>query len=127
MIVVLIHWKVHPEQAMVNAFLNYWKGTLTIKDRTGLIGELLTEPGSESDYDWITWPLTESDAEYKSFVTVGCWSSADEFHAQVGQYFETAIGLQTFEFAPRVRTVLTPVCRRMGNGRLPVDDSHGVK
>ena len=126
MTIVLIHWKIRPEQEMVDAFLNYWKTTLTVKDRTGLIGEFLAEPGSKDEYSWITWSLAGCEGQYRSFVTVGCWSSADEFHAQIKNYFETKVGAQEFEFAPRVRTIMNSLYCRIGNGRLPVHDSDGV-
>ena len=126
MIIVLIHWKIRPEQKMVDKFLKFWRATATIDDRRGLIGEFLTEPHSIAEYDWITWPLAGCEGKYRSFITVGCWSSADEFSRQVGQYFETSSGPQPFEAEPRIRTVLKPKCWRMGDGVLPVHDSGGV-
>ena len=37
MIVVLIHWKIRPEQEMVDEFLKFWRETAIIDDRRGLL------------------------------------------------------------------------------------------
>ena len=126
MTIVLIHWKIRPEQKMVDKFLKFWRATATIDDRRGLIGEFLTEAHSTAEYGWITWQLTGCEGKYRSFVTIGCWNSADEFYAQIGKYFETSSGQHAFEAEPRKRTVLKPKCWRMGDGALPVHDSGAV-
>ena len=126
MIVVLIHWKIKPEDEMVAEFLKYWRKAAIIDDRQGLIGEFLTEAHSRSEYSWITWDLTECEGEYRSFITVGLWNSAEEFHAQIGKHFGTSSGLESFEAKRRVRTVMKPKCWRMGDAMLPVHDSGGV-
>ena len=126
MIIVLIHWKIKPEPKMVAKFLKSWKETAVVSDRRGLIGEFLTEAHSTAEHSWITWHLTGCEGKYRSFVNVGYWSSAEEFHAQIGKHFETAAGLREFEAEPRVRTVLAPKCWRMGDGALPSHDSGGV-
>lgn len=111
---------------MVEKFLQFWKQSAVIEDRRGLVGEFLTEAYSTAEYGWITWQLTGCEGEYRSFVNVGYWSSAEEFHAQVGKYFETSTGLKEFEAEPRKRVVLKPTCWRMGDGTLPIQDSGGV-
>ena len=126
MIVVLIHWKIKPEQERVDEFLDFWRKTATINDRRGLIGEILTEGYSTEEYDWITWPLTGSEGKYRSFVNIGYWNSAEEFHEQIGKYFETSTGPKGFEAEPRIRTVMKPKCWRMGDSDLPIHDSGGV-
>ena len=127
MVIVLIHWKINPEQGMVDEFLKFWRETATIDDRQGLIGEFLTEPHSKGEYRWITWPLTGCEGNYRSFINVGYWTSVEEFYAQVGRHFETSSGPKPFEAAPRVRTVMTPRCWRIGSGALPPHDSSGVQ
>jgi len=126
MIIVLIEWKIKPEPEMVEKFLNSWKKEAVVSDRRGLIGEFVTEAHSTAEYGWITWQLTGCEGKYRSFINVGYWSSAEEFHAQVGKYFETSGGLKEFEAEPRVRAVLKPNCWRMGDGTLPIHDSSGV-
>jgi len=126
MIIVLIEWKIKPEPEMVEKFLRFWKKKAVVSDRRGLIGEFLTEAHSTAEYGWITWQLTGCEGKYRSFINIGYWSSAEEFHAQVGKYFETSAGLKEFEAEPRVRAVLKPNCWRIGDGTLPIHDSGGV-
>lgn len=123
MVIVVIHWKIKPD--MVDEFLDFWKTSAVISDRTGLIGEFLSEGHSTAEFDWITWPMTGREGIYRSFVTVGYWNSGDEFQAQVGRYFETSTGPQDFEAEPRLRTALKPKVWRIGDSRLPIHDSHG--
>ena len=126
MIIVLIEWKIKPEPEMVEKFLRFWKKKAVVSDRRGLIGEFLTEAHSTAEYGWITWQLTGCEGKYRSFINIGYWSSAEEFHAQVGKDFETSAGLKEFEAKPRVRAVLKPNCWRIGDGTLPIHDSGGV-
>lgn len=126
MTIVLIHWKIRPEQKMVDEFLKFWRETAVIDDRRGLVGEFLTEAHSKDEYAWITWQLTGCEEKYRSFITVGCWNSADEFYAQVGKHIRTSSELKPFEAEPRIRTVMNPKCWRMGDATLPVHDSGGV-
>ena len=39
MIIVIIHWKIKPEQEKVEEFLEFWRKAALVGDRTGLIGE----------------------------------------------------------------------------------------
>lgn len=126
MIIVVIHWRIKREPEMVEKFLRFWKNTAVVSDRRGLIGEFLTEPHSAAEYRWITWDLTDCQGKHRSFINVGFWNSAEEFHDQIGQYFPTSDGLKDFEAEPRVRTALKPMCWRVGDGALPVHDSDGV-
>ena len=126
MIVALIHWKIKPEQEMVDEFLEYWRKTATVENRRGFIGEFLTEARLTTNYDWITWDLDGCEGKYRSFINVAFWNSADGFHEQIGKKFETSTGLEPFEAQPRVRTALNPKCWRMGDTYLPVHDSGGV-
>ena len=126
MVVVLIHWKIRPEPSMVDDFLNFWRTNAVIDDRRGLICEFLSEAHSPAEYSWITWQLTGSEGKYRSFINVGYWDGSEEFHAQVGKYFETSLDQQPFERFPRVRTLLNPKCWRIGDSRLPKHDSGGV-
>ena len=126
MIIALIHWKIKPEQKMVDRFLKFWRKKATVDDRRGLIGEFLTEAYSTAEYPWITWQLGGSEGKYRSFVNIGYWKSADDFYAQIGKHFESSTGLQPFEAEPRIRTVVKPNCWRMGDGTLPIRDSGGV-
>ncbi|MCY4141073.1 MAG: hypothetical protein OXF56_22755 [Rhodobacteraceae bacterium] len=124
MIIVVIHWKIKPD--MVDEFLKFWRKKAIVEDRSGLIGEFLSEGHSIAEFDWITCPLTGCEGKYRSFVNVGYWKSGKEFQAQVGRYFDSSTGQKKFEAEPRSRTALKPKCWRMGDGTLPVHDSGGV-
>ena len=124
MIIVLIRWKIKPK--MVEDFLEFWRKSAVVSDRSGLIGEFLTEASSPADYDWVTWQLTGCEGKYRSFINVGYWNSAEEFHAQIGKHFVSSSGLKEFEAEPRERAVLKPKCWRMGDGTLPIHHSGGV-
>ena len=41
--VVLVHWRIKPDEESINAFLKDWREVYTIGDRTGLIAEFLSE------------------------------------------------------------------------------------
>ena len=126
MVIVLIKWKIKPEQE--STFLTYWRQDATVTDRTGLIGEFLSEVGSEP---YITWELAEPNTPahppHKVFVNIGIWADADTFHEQIGQYFNDKKPIEPFEAARRVRTVVHPTCRRMGSAALPGGDTEGVR
>lgn len=126
MIIVLIHWKIKPDQEMVDKFLHFWRQEALVEDRRGLVGEFLTEAHSTEEYSWITWQLTEREGQYRSFINVGYWNSANEFHAQIGKYFEVRTGPKEFEAETRTRVALKPKSWRMGNSNLPTHDSGGV-
>ncbi|MCY4427030.1 MAG: hypothetical protein OXC05_08370 [Halieaceae bacterium] len=126
MIIVVIHWKIKRKQKWVDKFLEFWRKTATVEDRSGLIGEFLSEGHSTAEFDWITWPLTGCEEKYRSFVNVGFWNSAEEFQEQIGKYFKPSGGLEKFEAKPRQRTALKPKCWRVGDNKLPIHDSGGV-
>lgn len=124
MIIVVVHWKIRPER--VGEFLEFWKSAAVVNDRKGLIAEFLSEGHSTDDFDWITWPFTGCEGLYRSFVNVGYWKSGEEFEEQVAEYFDSSAGPESFEAEPRQRTALKPKCWRIGNSRLPAQDSAGV-
>ena len=124
MVIVLIHWKIKP--GSVADFLDYWRKVATVQDRAGLIGEFLSEACHTSEFPWITWDLTGHEGVYRSFVNVGMWAKAEDFHDQIAKYFRDGVEPQDFEHEPRVRTVLRPRCWRMGDSSLPVHDSGGT-
>lgn len=122
MVIVLIHWKIKPDR--VDEFLDYWRKVATVQDRAGLIGEFLSEGCRRSEFPWITWDFTGREGVYRSFINVGIWAKAEDFHDQIAKYFQDKA--QDFEHEHRVRTVLRPRCWRMGDSSLPVHDSGGT-
>ena len=124
MVIVLVHWKIKPNR--VAEFLEYWRKVATVQDRAGLIGEFLSEACDASEFPWITWDLTGHEGVYRSFINVGMWAEAADFHDQIATYFRDAASPQDFEHQPRIRSVLRPRCWRMGDSSLPVHDSGGT-
>lgn len=127
MLAALIHWRVKPEQEHVDAFLDHWKNNNRVDDRRGLIAEFLSDPLDTKSFPHVTWHLDgESLGDFKSYVTVGLWSDADEFEKQIAQHFNDGQPLKSFEKYRRRRVVFHPVGWRVGDGDLPEGDSEGV-
>ena len=133
MIVVFIDWYIKPDK--VDEFLEYWKTKLQIKDRSGLIGEFLSEPADIQTKQWITWNMqadipadssVHDSPPYKRFVNVGLWMNETSFEAAVGANFNKPGGTLEFEAKPRRRALLIPKASRIGDGKLPGCDSKGV-
>ena len=135
MIVVFIDWYIKPDK--VDEFLEYWKTKLQIKDkdRSGLIGEFLSDPADIQTKQWITWNMqagipadssVHDSPPYKRFVNVGLWMNETSFEAAVGANFNKPGGILEFEAKPRRRALLIPEEWRRGGGSLPEDDSKGV-
>jgi hypothetical protein len=125
MVIVLIKWMIKPEKEAIDAFLHHWRTEALVQDRRGLVGEFLSEVDLEK---YTTWDVRggSSRREGKLFVNVGTWANRDEFEEQIGRYFNDDKPIAPFELERRVRTVLKPVCWRVGEASLPVHDSGGV-
>ena len=84
MIIVVIHWKIKEGSDHRAAFLQHWKETLTIEERSHLVGEFLTSPLSPEETDFPVAVLGVSyAAPYQSFFNIGIWESVDSFRNQV--------------------------------------------
>ena len=89
---------------------------LALRTVADLVGEFLCEPGSQHH---ITWNLPDcDDPPCTVFVNVGIWADDEAFREQVEPYFNDDKEPEPFEAARRVRTVLSPVSRRMGSALL---------
>lgn len=121
--IVFVHWKII--RGCEDAFKRHWRTGLPVNDRTGLVGEFLSEPSGHEKYNWVTWDLRGPDG-CTTFINVGLWADAETFHDQIGQYFKPTKGKEDFEFELRQRALLAPACWRMGDWRLPIHDSSGV-
>ena len=125
MVIVLIHWKIKPDN--VDDFLCHWQKKTTVHDREGLIGEFLSEGCHTSEFPWITWDLSGCEGLYRSFINVGLWRNGQDFHDQIGKYFKDKEEPEDFEQEHRVRTILRPKHWRMGDSILPSHDSGGTR
>jgi hypothetical protein len=120
--IILIDWLII--KGAEPDFKTYWKEAVPVEDRSLMVGEFLSEPTGHEKFPWVTEDLRNEDAS--RFINVGLWASAEAFHGQIGRYFDPAAGKRSFEFELRRRALLTPACWRMGDWRLPIQDSGGV-
>ncbi|MDE2229788.1 MAG: hypothetical protein KGL11_12215 [Alphaproteobacteria bacterium] len=128
MIIVLIHWRIKPEQEHIDAFLEFWRTKATVEDRTGLVGEFLSETMTPKDFPYITWHMDpDTLGDHKSFVNAGIWADEEAFHEQIGKNFNDDKPMLPFEKYRRRRIVLRPNSQRIGMAKLPSVDSAGVK
>ncbi len=126
--IVLIHWRIKPDEESNRCFLEHWKTSNTIGNRDGLIAEFLSDSLKISDFPYITWHLDpESFGNFRSYVTTGLWADSDSFEKQVAAYFNDDRPLLCFEKYRRRRVIFDPVCWRVGQAKLPFGDSDGVK
>lgn len=124
MIIVLVKWKIKNENEHIQAFIDFWQSEAVVQDRDGLVGEFLSEVGSNQRYEFITWDLDGSnDKSQKTYINVGIWEDADSFQDQIAQYFNDENPLREFEAERRVRMVLEPKHWRIGAAALPAEDS----
>lgn len=135
MIIVLINWRILPEE--VPEFKKYWSETLKLDHATGLVGEFLSEVKGQDFYEKITWEMEPSDSEtdrtfwksetHESFVNVGIWNRLEDFDKAVGKFMNAdPTAMKEFEAAPRRRAVLSPEAWRIGASVLPSESSPGV-
>ena len=123
MIIVLIHWRIKPDEKSIADFLKYWREEASINDRTGLVGEFLSEAAKMKDYPYITWLLDPDHlGNFKSFVNVGIWTDGGSFYEQVAKNFNDENPMKPFEAHRRRRLVTKPDSWRIGGSTLPTSD-----
>ena len=123
MIIALIHWRIKPDEASIAEFLKFWREQATIGDRTGLIGEFLSEAAKLTDYPYITWHLDQDHlGNFKSFVNVGFWNDERAFYEQVAKNFNDDRPMLPFEAYRRRRAIIKPESWRIGKSNLPSQD-----
>jgi heme-degrading monooxygenase HmoA len=123
MVIVFVYWKI--KKGHEEAFKTKWRSGLPVNDRSGLVGEFLSQPTGHEKYDWITWDLRGTE-DYTPFINIGMWANAEAFHDQIGKYFKPEKEKDDFEFEIRTRALLKPDCWRMGDSKLAIHDSGGV-
>lgn len=125
MVILLIHWKIRPDDASVRAFRKWWKDHGLPKPEN-FSGEYLSEPLTP---DVAGFPCTtfnvSSDVRFRSFFNVAIWRDQDAFRQDViEKVVEGRRELEDFEFDHRKRMVLRPVMSRPG--KLPLPDGPGL-
>ncbi len=120
MIIVLITWRIKPGQE--EQFRRWWCDQAILADKGGLVGEFLCQPVSANLVPFGVEDLSAAAPELAPsvpFVNVGLWKDSETFEAEVGQYFTDDQPLLSFEAIRRVRTILEPAERRLGEDRIP--------
>ncbi len=124
MIIVVIYWKIRLGNRYRQEFLKHWEKTLTISERSHLVGEFLSQPVSTDNEGFPSGLLgLPSSSAYQSFFNVGIWSDMESFKQQViDPYVGQTPKPEHFEYEFRERLVLAPVSWRIGQGTLPSCD-----
>ena len=129
--IVLVHWQIRPDCEA--EFHHHWRTVSQVGNRTGLVGEFLSEvaPANPVSVPFITWLLSEPGAavadEAKHFINVGMWASEAAFLTEIAPDFEDHAPLRPFELRRRRRLMLNPRSWRIGASHFPSCDSAGVR
>lgn len=121
MILVLIHWRIKPDDASEAAFFEFWTRVAKIDDKTNLIGEFLSAPVPASQFPFLVDDLSagHSQGNCRHFINVGAWKDWESFNDQVGKFMDDAKPMKEFEAERRTRTILAPKQWRVGAAALP--------
>ena len=119
--IVLVEWRI--EKGREQAFLDYWSKQATVRDRSGLVGEFLSQAESGDKFPWTAW---EVDPRWTTFVNVGIWRSGNDFEQQIGRYIDQSRPLD-FEAAPRRRLFVMPERWRIGASQVVAMDHPEVR
>ncbi len=124
MIIVIIHWKIHPNDEARRQFFKHWEETLKLDERANVVGEYLSEPLSPEQVQFpcvaLNVPLSP---KYQSFFNVGIWKDVESFKKQIiDPYVGATPKTAPFEYEYRERMILSPVSWRAGAYELPISD-----
>jgi len=117
--IVVVEWKI--KKGRECDFLAYWSTRSTIPNRSGLVGEFLSDIDKQP---WVNWNLDES---WTTFYNIGIWREAADFQDQIGKYIDNSRPPLEFEAARRTRVFLAPEAWRVGGTGLPAADPAGVR
>jgi hypothetical protein len=105
--IILVEWRI--EKGREQEFLDYWSKQATVRDRSGLVGEFLSQ--ADEEFPWMAW---EADPRWTTFVNVGIWRTSFDFEQQIGRYIDPSQPPFDFEAAPRRRLFVMPERWRVG-------------
>jgi hypothetical protein len=122
--IVMVHWRIKPDEESVQAFLRHWREENRVDDRSGLVAEFLSESLPPKNLPDTTWYLdSESLGDHRSFVNVAIWRDAKDFQEQIAKHYNDKRPMLAFEKYRRRRVVAESNNWRIGNfrylGRLP--------
>ena len=120
--IVIIHWKIRPDDTSRQAFLEHWSCKLEVP-RANLIGEFLSQPRLEREVDFPCQIFDHNEGVgYVSYFNVGIWTSSEAFRRDVYEPYGERTKLLTFEVALPERMVVSPQRTRIGRARFPKRD-----
>jgi hypothetical protein len=119
--IVLIYWKIKPNQE--THFLEFWEKRLKIGDKSGLAAEYLSkvnDPKTERERKWFIWRLFRK--EVVTYVNVGLWKTRDEFLDETERYrsdsYEFKNEMIEIKAENTERAWLTAVLARLGTYKI---------
>lgn len=82
MIAVLIHWRIKPTPQAEQAFFDFWMKVAMIDDKTGLVGEFLSQPLPAGQFPFLVDDLSHGpmDIDWRRFVNIGLWRDWQSFY-----------------------------------------------
>ena len=124
---VLIHWRIKPDEESRKQFIDHWNTLNTVADRSGLSFEFLSGAIPAQAFPNTTWHLdSDSLGDHKSYVTVGLWRDEQAFLSAISGFFGDDLPMKPFEKYRRRRVVFDPYAWRIGQLPLPEVDSPGT-
>lgn len=115
MIVLIVHWKIRPDDRSVRQFLEKWHDMEPSRP-SNFFAEYLSAPlpAEETGFPCTTFNVS-SDVRYRSFFNVAIWRDVDSFNNDVlNTHVAGAPDIEPFEFDRRERMVLSPVDMHVG-------------
>ena len=121
MVIVVIHWKIRPDEESVQAFREQWR-TMEPPFTEHYSAEFLSEPLAPEQVGFACTTFNvSSDVRYRSFFNVAVWTDAETFREDIlGKVVAGRPKREDFEFDHRERMVLRPVMSRPGELPLPL-------
>ena len=118
MAIVLIEWRIKPDDASVADFMEWWCERARVKDKSGLFGEFLSAPvpagelPSGLEVDDLSGEV--DGVEAWRFINVAIWRDWSTFYEEIREFIHAP--LQPFESpAGRKRIILEPQQWRFGS------------
>lgn len=117
MAIVLIEWRIKPDEESAAAFMKWWCEKAKVKDKSGLLGEFLSSPvlanelPSELEVDDLSGDVDGVKAW--RFINVAIWRDWPTFYEQIREFIDAPP--RSFESpAGRRRVILEPQEWRSG-------------
>jgi hypothetical protein len=89
MIIVIIHWKIRPDEDSIRQFRDSWR-QMEPPERANYVGEYLIDPLSKDKVGFACTTFNvSSSVKYRSFFNVGIWKDVDAYRTDIIESFVT--------------------------------------